>query len=53
MKMSFKTLSNPHKVAKPEEGFKLTKKSKTFKPQDFIGKFPFRGDSLDFQKDLR
>lgn len=31
----------------------IQKKNKTLKPQDFIGKFPIKGDSLKFQEDLR
>ncbi|WP_255038269.1 hypothetical protein [Lacihabitans soyangensis] len=42
------------KKAEIEAVFKnLQKDKKTLKPQDFIGKFPFKGDSLKFQEDLR
>ena len=30
-----------------------SKDKKKLNPQDFIGKFPFEGDSLTFQRDLR
>jgi hypothetical protein len=42
------------KKAEIEAVFKnLQKDKKTLKPQDFIGKFLFKGDSLKFQEDLR
>ena len=30
-----------------------SKDKKKLNPKDFIGKFPFEGDSLTFQRDLR
>jgi hypothetical protein len=52
-KMTVKIPANAKK-AEIDAVFKnLQKDKKTLKPQDFIGKFPFKGDSLKFQEDLR
>jgi hypothetical protein len=52
-KMTIKVPINATKVDVKSIFSKLQKKSKPLKPHDFIGKFPFKGDSLDFQKELR
>lgn len=51
--MTVKVPANVKKVDIEAIFSKLQKNSKPLKPQDFIGKFPFKGDSLEFQKDLR
>lgn len=51
--MTVKIPANAQKVEIEAVFSKLKKSNKPLKPQDFVGKFPFKGDSLEFQKDLR
>lgn len=51
--MTVKVPANAKKVDIDAIFSKLQKANKSLKPQDFIGRFPFKGDSLEFQKDLR
>jgi hypothetical protein len=51
--MTIKVLTNTPKADFDKLLNELNKNKKTFNPKDYIGKFPFQGDSLAFQKDLR